>query len=246
MFERGYWTIATVRGTAIRLHWSLAVGALLFSGRAFAPAFWGGFLVLVLGHEVGHAWLIRRYGYRVHSLDLTGFGGMCRWTGGATDYERAVIAWGGVLVQGALLVVAALLVWVFGHPTNAHLDELADLFLRANLMLIGLNLLPVEPLDGARAWGILRYLNRSAWPRGRRDNAYNAYDARNGKNQQTSKPRHDKVSGPGFSQPKGAGVAAKSPDFQADQSSSEARQLADELLRLSKQAAEARRKRRDN
>ena len=39
---------------------------------------------------------------RVISLDIHGFGGLCSYAGHPTAYQNSVIAWGGVLAQGAL------------------------------------------------------------------------------------------------------------------------------------------------
>jgi chorismate mutase len=46
--------------------------------------------------------------------------------------------------------------------------ELLDVFLWSNLMLIGFNLLPVPPLDGVEAWGVIA-LYRASRARRRMD-----------------------------------------------------------------------------
>jgi len=153
--QSGYLTLLRWRGVPIRAHWTLPLGALFFAG--LAPVAWFAFFALILIHELGHAVLARRYGHRVVAIDITGFGGLCRWSGYATDYERAVIAWGGVVAQAALLVITALVVVPFGFP-RGPLGEIAGVFLRTNAWLIALNLLPFPPLDGAEAWRILRFL----------------------------------------------------------------------------------------
>ncbi len=76
--EDGYLQLGTVRGVPIRLHWSTALGALFFSRFKFAPAFWLGFVLLVLVHEVGHAWVAQRLGHRALAIEVTGFGGLCK------------------------------------------------------------------------------------------------------------------------------------------------------------------------
>jgi len=158
MFDRGYLNLGRWRGAPIRVHWSMPLGAVLFSGMRLAPAFWVGFFLLVLAHEVGHAVLISRFGHRVRSIDVTGFGGLCRWSGIASDYQRAVIAWGGVLAQGLLLVATLSVLLMVGAPTHRVGAELALVFVRTNLIVIGLNLLPFPPLDGAHAWTLFSHL----------------------------------------------------------------------------------------
>jgi Zn-dependent protease len=152
MFDQGYLTLARWRGTPIRAHWSMPLGALVFGGFSFAPAFWVAFFVLVLVHELGHAVLARRYGARVLSVDVTGFGGLCRWSGVVSDYERAKIAWGGVLAQAVLLVAALAVLATLGRPTSVIGAQLVSAFVTTNLLIMGLNLLPLRPLDGKEAW----------------------------------------------------------------------------------------------
>ncbi|HMR10449.1 MAG TPA: hypothetical protein PKA88_31950, partial [Polyangiaceae bacterium] len=105
MTERGYLTLFSMRGASLRLHWSLPLGMLVFGGLRVAPAFWLGFFLLVLIHELGHAFVVKAYGHRVLSVDVTGFGGLCRWSGSASVMERGLIAWNGVLAQAVLLTI---------------------------------------------------------------------------------------------------------------------------------------------
>lgn len=156
MFDRGYWKIGTLRGVPVRLHWTLPLGAAVFSGFTFVPAFWLAFTLIILIHEFGHAAVVRRFGHQTMGVDVTGFGGLCRWSGHATAYERSAIAWGGVLAQGLLLLGTVVVVLIVGSPTNPHAAQVVSAFTNANLWLIGLNLLPFPPLDGAEAWKILR------------------------------------------------------------------------------------------
>lgn len=160
MFEKGYVRVFSWRGVPVRLHWTLPLGALLFSGGAFAPAFWLGFVVLVLLHELGHAMLVMKLRYRVMAIDITGFGGMCRWSGAATPLERSLIAWGGVLAQLGLLVVSLVLVTALPWLRWGWGAQLFSVFLWTNVYLMGLNLLPFPPLDGANAWRLIPLLRR--------------------------------------------------------------------------------------
>jgi Zn-dependent protease len=140
------------------MHWTMPLGAFLFGGAGWVPVFWGSFLLIVLWHELGHAFLVRRYGHRVASVDVTGFGGLCRWTGAATPYERAVIAWGGVAAQGVLLVLALGLRLLLGPPTTTLVAEIESAFIHWNASLMLLNLLPLPPFDGSEAWSLFRQL----------------------------------------------------------------------------------------
>ena len=72
MFQRGTLRIASYRGAPILLHWSLALGLLAFGGFGWVPGFWVGFTVLILLHELGHAYLVRRMGYPVQAVVVHG------------------------------------------------------------------------------------------------------------------------------------------------------------------------------
>lgn len=155
MFTNGYWHVGKVNGVPVKLHWSTALGAAFFSGFQFAPAFWLAFIVLVLVHEFGHAWFVRRLGHRALSVEVMGFGGLCQWDGRrSTRLDRAVIAWGGVVFQALLLVATLAADWLLGPPSVLWQAQVLAAFTTTNLWLIGLNLLPIGPLDGAEAWKV--------------------------------------------------------------------------------------------
>jgi Zn-dependent protease len=162
MLEGGYWRFATWRGVPLRVHVLTPLGALWFGGLRFAPGVWLGFFVLVLLHEIGHALAVMRYRLRVASIDVLPFGGVCRWSGNATDWERTVIAWGGVAAQAVLLIVTWIVAGVTRAPRFGFFGQLIDTFIVTNLWLIAMNLVPLPPFDGAEAWRIVGYL-RERW-----------------------------------------------------------------------------------
>jgi stage IV sporulation protein FB len=155
MFRSRYWLLGNWRGAPIKLHFSILVGLLVFSGLRWSPGFVVAYLCIVLLHELGHAALVWRLGHRVVSVEVTGLGGACHWSSNGSPFEEAVIAWGGVLAQ--LLLFAASEVWLATLPPSSSFGwQMAGAFTHVNLWLIALNLLPIPPLDGARAWGIFR------------------------------------------------------------------------------------------
>jgi Zn-dependent protease len=161
MLESGYLHIGRFRGVPIRVHVLTPLGALFFSGFRFEPGAWLGFVLLILAHEMGHALLVMRYGLGVSSIDLHAYGGATRWSGLATERQRTVVAWGGVLAQAALFAVTLALVATIGGPRSLFGRELVYVFTTTNVWLMALNLLPFPPLDGAQAWKIAGELKES-------------------------------------------------------------------------------------
>src|SRR4051812_22189782 len=105
-FQSGHLTLGRLGGAPLRIHWSTPIGAFVLTGLSYVPGAWLGFVLLVLVHERGHAMLVRLFGGRVVSIDIHGVGGECRWQGHVSDRKRAAIAWGGVLAQAFLLLIA--------------------------------------------------------------------------------------------------------------------------------------------
>jgi stage IV sporulation protein FB len=157
MFRSGYWLLGRWRGAAIKLHFSIVLCLILFSRFRWNPGFLVAYPCLVLAHELGHALLVQRYGHRLVAVEVTGWGGACHWSGNATPLEEAIIAWGGVWAQLGVFGVTRLWLRLL-PPTGTFGWEVASTFIGTNLWLIAINLLPIPPLDGARAWTIF-----SAW-----------------------------------------------------------------------------------
>src|SRR5450432_4035321 len=157
-YEAGYLTLGRLRGAPVRIHWSAPLGAFFFGQFRFVPGFWLAFVGLILAHEIGHALMVVTAGARVRGIDVTGIGGECRFDGDVTPMRRALIAWGGVLAQLVVLVVAGAMLMVFGSPESAFLADVAYACTFYNLTLMALNLLPFGPLDGREAWKIVPLL----------------------------------------------------------------------------------------
>ena len=154
----GYLRLGRLGGAAVRVHWSLPVGAVLFTGFRFAPGAWLGFLFLVLVHELGHAIAVVRSGLRLVAIDVLGVGGLCRFEGYPTPRRRVLIAWSGVLAQAVVLVAAGIARIVLGVPGQPFVADLLGALVVVNAWMIVVNLIPVRPLDGAEAWGVIHLL----------------------------------------------------------------------------------------
>jgi stage IV sporulation protein FB len=156
LFSSGFYKVGRIRGMPLRVHWTTPIGIFLLSGFSFNPFVWVAILGVMIAHELGHAVLARRYRLRVVSIDLTPIGGVCRLEGDPTLHEAAVVAWGGVLAQGVVLLLALLVKPIVHVVTFGIADEVFDILIRSNVILMALNLLPIEPLDGATAWRVFR------------------------------------------------------------------------------------------
>lgn len=114
---------------------------------------------LVTLHEGGHAWVARRRGLVVSEIELLPFGGVARIEELIEidpDVEVAV-AMAGPLTNAGLAALTLLAApWLIGMLTvrgllaEASLSEIADQFVRMNLWLAAINLVPAFPLDGGR------------------------------------------------------------------------------------------------
>lgn len=158
LLEDGFIRLATLRGAPIKLHWSFFLTALFFGG--LAPGGWLGYFLIIAVHELGHAALVWWCGHRVIEMQVHGLGGLCRYDGFTTDYESALISWGGVWAQGLLYLVTSLVlqpVLLESSSPALALPLLATLLVvNVNIML--LNLIPVPGFDGASAWRLFPLL----------------------------------------------------------------------------------------
>ncbi|MGE0790820.1 MAG: hypothetical protein AB7S26_34415 [Sandaracinaceae bacterium] len=156
--QGGYLTLGRIKGIPIRAHWTVPIGMLMFSGGRLEPALWLGVLLVIVLHELGHAFIVNRVGLVNAGIDLTGFGGMCRWMGQPTRVQRAMVAWGGVWAQLVLLAIALPIRLVLGWTGIPIVDGLLRCFTEINGIMILFNLIPFGPLDGREAWPLFRYL----------------------------------------------------------------------------------------
>jgi stage IV sporulation protein FB len=152
--------IMDIKGVKVFAHWSvLLIGAVMLLGATEKPllalAVFVAYYGVILIHECGHMVAARCKGCAVWSIELYPIWGITRFSQPYSRLDRCVIAWAGVLAQA--IFGAPVVVWVetFGYthfePVNAILAILGFF----SLSIAALNLLPVPPLDGAIAWGLL-------------------------------------------------------------------------------------------
>lgn len=163
MVRGGYIQLGHWRGAPILLHITTPLGAWVVSGFNFAPMAWLGFFVLVLLHELGHALMVRKAGAWVQRLEILPIGGRCAWSGNVSPLARSCIAFAGVWMQLLLYIAVRVFLSYFGQKLPASVDPLITVLTSINLLMIAINLLPVEPLDGAEAWKVFPLLFKKGW-----------------------------------------------------------------------------------
>ena len=163
--ELNYLRIFNIKGIPVYLHWPAS--ALLIILAMFAIPSKGlsiilgvSFLGLTLLHELGHAYLASRCGHHPSYITLSAFHGQCKYEiAYAVDpvYDKAVIAWGGILAQIMAFIPALFLFFTFGKTHYPALNIFLSVFVFYNGFLVLFNLLPVHGLDGENAWGLIAY-----------------------------------------------------------------------------------------
>ncbi len=112
------------------------------------------FFSVILIHEIGHAAIAHRLGYRVFSLRVCLVHGVCEYEAPHYEWDQVKVAWGGILAQ----IMMSLLVFTLaslGAKQIAYFGPILFFLGYYNLFIIPFNLLPVWGLDGYYAWRIL-------------------------------------------------------------------------------------------
>jgi stage IV sporulation protein FB len=150
------------RGVPVVLDWSVLIGLPWFLFRHknltdMAIAFVA-FLFLLFAHELGHAAVAKWRKVRVFEIRLLFMHGICRHEVPDHEADDVWIPWGGVAAQFAVLVIAfgtGELLWIYAPVAYLNLQPLLRILIETNLFIILLNLLPIPPFDGAKAWRVL-------------------------------------------------------------------------------------------
>ena len=156
-----------VRGVDVYLHWSvLVIGVVILMGSFERPVetltAWTSYFSVLLIHECGHMVVAQRKGCQVHSIELYPIHGCVRYSEPWSYYDDAVIAWGGILAQASVGIPLVLFDAVF-EPTRPTVLKviIAVLGYFSIIVAVG-NLLPIPPLDGAKAWYVFSGAARRA------------------------------------------------------------------------------------
>jgi Zn-dependent protease len=152
--------VMQIRGVKVFVHWSvLLIGAIILLGAVedapLAFTVLGAYYGVILLHECGHMVAAQRKACPVSSIELYPIWGITRFGEPRSRYDHCIIAWGGVVAQ--MIVAVPLLIWVelFGYTRFQAVNAILTIFGFFSLSTIVFNLLPIRPLDGSIAWGLL-------------------------------------------------------------------------------------------
>jgi len=156
---RTSWQIMKWRGVPVVLSWTMLLALPWFYYRqgtwlGMAIAFVA-FFFLMFVHELGHAAVAKWRGVPVLGINLYVMHGLCSHEVPARKSDEIWIAWGGVAAQAVVLVVALGTSYLLGRYAFTYFvfaSPALHILTVTNVFLILFNLVPVPPLDGAKAW----------------------------------------------------------------------------------------------
>jgi Zn-dependent protease len=152
--------IFNVKGIGIFLHWSIIfLPVIAFIGyKSVFLTFLAFFLsiVIVVVHELGHVVPARVLKINVSAVVFHFLGGYCVIKTLGKERDQIIVAWGGILFQSVLLVIALCFLSIVKPSGISGHDDFRNLVFERligfNLFIIILNLAPFPGLDGEKAW----------------------------------------------------------------------------------------------
>ena len=110
------------------------------------------YLVLILVHELGHAYYAYKCKYRILSVDIFPIHGVCRFEYDSNSDPGIIVYAGGLIAQFILFVIWAALLGVLRLSDLdllvLYLKPITYSFIWLNLIMAVLNMLPIPGLDG--------------------------------------------------------------------------------------------------
>ena len=157
--RRRPWERALLRigGLEVRAHISVLLPFLVWDHGRFSAGGALGVLLVLLTHAAGHLLAAAAVRGPLSALTFHGAGAWVRRVGDWPRRAAMACAWGGVLAQAALLIVAGLgRPWIAALAPPPWLVDLHEAALFGNLALLLYNLLPFGMNDGAVGLRLLR------------------------------------------------------------------------------------------
>ena len=165
--EQNYWQLGRWQRIPVSMHWTVLIAIVwlyLFFWDLLATAIASlAYFALLVAHEFGHVAVLRWRKIPVESIEFSGLHGRTAH-GWASPGNQILVAWGGVSAQ--------LLVLLLGLVAGASLDMRAlpgaaliagpvlFVWVKLNIVLMIVALLPLGPFDGHAAWAAIPWLRK--------------------------------------------------------------------------------------
>ena len=117
--------------------------------------------LILLVHELGHAFAARFFKCAIHSINFNLMGGDCGYEDNGNEHHALIIAAGGIAAQISVLITAAAairLVDIYfpADENNPFYISFYFTFIYYNILIIIINLIPRYGTDGQRIKELLR------------------------------------------------------------------------------------------
>ncbi len=166
--------VARLRHVDIYVHWSVfLITAIMVLGTIRNPLVTlvglASYLGMLIIHETGHLIVARLRGYDALSIELYAISGKAYYERPESRFDRAAIAWGGVVAQAIIGVPIVLCTMVLGYSRFEAINVALGVLGGFSILTAAFNLLPFRTLDGAAAWDLVpAFIERRRVRRARR------------------------------------------------------------------------------
>lgn len=165
--EQNHWQLGRWAGIPVSMHWTVLIvfaWLYLFFWDLLATAIAAlAFFALLVAHEFGHVAALRLKKIGVESIELNGLHGRTAH-GWASAGDDILVAWGGVAAQLVVLLLALPAMYLLPLQSLPGLalvvGPLLFVFVKLNIFLMVVALLPLGPFDGYRAWAVIPWLRK--------------------------------------------------------------------------------------
>jgi Zn-dependent protease len=154
---------ARMFGAPIYIHWSvlaviLVLATISIESPAYAAIAIASYLGIIVIHECGHAFVVRRRGFDVLAIRIGFMHGRCEHEAPRSEWDEVAIAWGGVLAQLLVAVPILAVASVLNLTDLGHFGPVVVILGYLNILIAIVNLAPAAGLDGATAWRLIPLL----------------------------------------------------------------------------------------
>ena len=142
MLKNGYFPQFELFRVPILIHWSYPIGAILLAvligdqkiSHIFPVIY--SYTLLILIHELGHAFFAKMGKAKILKITLDGLGGWCSIEEPRGFWPLLLFYCGGLVAQLVLLLITILIVSVLGKPSTEELHIIVFVFTYFNALLM--------------------------------------------------------------------------------------------------------------